>query len=406
MKLTEWLKSKWKRKETSEEEEKETRVEEGKETTSYKEPTTEDTLFQKQSIRFEDKQQREQYVRNCCEQMIEASEESENAKLEYNLITAYLNDMQMIEEMPEQQQTSLHSTVRKILNLEEERETLRKTPRKITERQFNYAQSNAEDIPDILKRMVDNEKYREILKSDMQHLENEKAAQNIRKRDLIQEQQNLKGMSLIAFTTLVAVLILLWVFQELLGSNVQLAYLVVMLAAVLVTLGLFLKLKEADGELKYVEKCLNKAIGLLNHTKIKFVNVENALDYSYDKYNVRSAYELNYIWENYLKEKEERSRYQRTNEDIEFYTEQMIRQLTDYGIQDPQVWSSQMQAIIDKKEMEEIRRRLMVRRQKIRKQLDYNNKIMNDAKNEISSLVNNHKQYAREILQIVNSIEG
>lgn len=406
MKLTEWLKSKWRHTKTQTEEEKEPENQVEKETALYKEPTTEDTTFQKQRVPLEDKQQREQYVRNCCEQMIEASQESENAKLEYNLITAYLNDMQMIEEMPQEQQTSLRSTVKKILNLEDERETLRKTPRKITERQFNYAQSNAEDIPDILKRMVDNEKYREILKSDMQHLENEKAAQNIRKKDLIQEQQNLKGMSLIAFTTLVAVLILLWVFQELLGSNIQLAYLVVMLAAVLVTFGLFLKLKEADGELKYVEKCLNKAIGLLNHTKIKFVNVENALDYSYDKYNVRSAYELNYIWENYLKEKEERSRYQRTNEDIEFYTEQMVRQLKDYGIQDPQVWSSQMQAIVDKKEMEEIRRRLMVRRQKIRKQLDYNNKIMNDAKNEISSLVENHKQYAREILQIVNSIEG
>lgn len=404
MKLTEWFKNKWKR--NQEETEEVVKQQEQELQKQPKEPSVETTMFPRRKVRLEDKQEREEYVRNCCQQMIEASLESENAKLEYNLITAYLNDMQMIEEMPEEQHRILEATVRKIQNLEQERETLSKAPHKITERQFNYAQSNAGEIPDILKRMVDNEKYREILKSDMQYLENEKAAQNIRKRDIIQEQQNLKGMSVIAFATLIAVLILICVFQVLFESNVQLAYLVVMLAAVLVTAGLFLKLKNADYELKYTEKCLNKAIGLLNRTKIKFVNIENALDYSYEKYNVKSAYELNYIWENYLKEKEERSRCKRANDDLEFYNEQMIRQLRDYGIQDPQVWSSQVTAIVDNREMGEIRRRLMNRREKIRKQLDYNNKIMNDAKEEISSLVENHKEYAREILEVVNSIEG
>ncbi len=372
-----------------------------------KEELKEETVsFRKQKINMEDAQERRRYVKNCCEQMVEASNETENAKLEYNLVTAYLHDMQMIEELPEDKKTIVNSTVRKILNLNEERKSLQKTASKITDMQYWFAENHEDEIPNVLKRMTENEKYREILKSDMRHLESEKAAQNIRKRDIIQEQQNLKGMSVIAFATLIAVLVLIMAFQMIFAAEVQIAYLVSMFAAVLVTAGLFMKLKNADYELKYTERCLNKAIGLLNHTKIKYVNITNALEYSYEKYNVKNAYQLNYIWENYMKERDERYRYQQASDDLEFYNEQLVRQLSEYGIQDASVWPSQVNAIIDNKEMVEIRHRLIGRRQKIRKQLEYNKKIMEAAKQEISELVANHKEYAAEILDIVNSVEA
>lgn len=406
MKIVEWFKKK-RNKKTAEEAVQETPVEEVsfvKEAEAKEQVET--ASFKREKIRIEDKEERTRYVRNCCEQMLEASNETENAKLEYNLITDYLKDMQMIEDMPEKTKVIIHGTVHKIQNLAEERKGLQKTVSKITDRQYCFAESYEDEIPDILKRMVENEKYREILKSDMRHLENEKAAQNIRKRDIIQEQQNLKGMSVISFATLIAVLLLIWVFQAMFEADVQIAYLVSMFAAVLVTTGLFLKLKNADYELKYTDKCINKAIGLLNRTKIKFVNIENALDYTYEKYNVKNAYELKFIWENYMKEKEERYRYQRNSDDLEFYNEQLVKELREYGVRDANVWPSQINAIVDNREMVEIRHRLIVRRQKIRKQMDYNMKIMQDAKEEISRLVTAHKEYAKEILEIVNSVEG
>ncbi len=403
MKIAEWFLKKFRKKETEEIKEE---VTEETAQVQVEEPKEETTNFKKQKVNMDDAKERERYVRNCCEQMMEASDETENAKLEYNLVTAYLNDMQMIEEMPEDRKIAVNSTVRKILNLNEERKSLQKTASKITDMQYWFAENHEDEIPDALKRMTENEKYREILKSDMRHLENEKAAQNIRKKDIIQEQQNLKGMSVIAFATLIAVIVLIVAFQIIFEAEVQTAYVVSMLAAVLVTAGLFMKLKNADYELKYTERCLNKAIGLLNHTKIKYVNITNALDYSYEKYNVKNAYELNYIWENYMKERDERYRYQQASDDLEFYNELLVKQLAEYGIQDASVWPSQVNAIVDNKEMVEIRHRLICRRQKIRKQLDYNKKIMEAAKQEISELVAKHKEYAAEILDIVNSVEA
>lgn len=403
MKITEWFLKKIRKKETEEIQEE---VTEEPVQAQEEEPKQETTKFKKQKVNMEDAKERSSYVRECCEQMVEASNETENAKLEYKLVTAYLNDMQMIEDMPEDRKVTVNATVRKILNLNEERKNLQKTTSKITDMQYWFAENHEEEIPDALKRMTENEKYREILKSDMRHLENEKAAQNIRKKDIIQEQQNLKGMSVIAFATLIAVIVLIVAFQIIFEAEVQTAYVVSMFAAVLVTAGLFVKLKNADYELKYTETCLNKAIGLLNHTKIKYVNITNALDYSYEKYNVKNAYELNYIWENYMRERDERYRYQQASDDLEFYQELLVKQLAEYGIQDASVWPSQVNAIIDNKEMVEIRHRLICRRQKIRKQLEYNKNIMEEAKKEISELVANHKEYAAEILDIVNSVEG
>ena len=404
MKLIEWFRKKIGKQETTEE----VITEESTVEAVQQEEKPEDAapVFRKEKVKIEDKEERERYVKNCCEQMIEASTETENAKLEYNLVTAYLKDMQMIEEMPEDRKVIVNSTVRKILNLNEERKSMQKTVSKITDMQYWFAENHEDEIPDVLKRMTDNEKYREILKSDMRHLENEKAAQNIRRRDILQEQQNLKGMSVIAFATLIAAIVLIAVFQIMFDTDVKLAYLVSMFAAVLVTAGLYMKLRNANYELKYTELCINKAIGLLNKTKIKYVNIVNALDYSYEKYSVKSAYELNYIWENYMRERDERYRYQRASDDLEFYNEQLVKQLREFGIQDASVWPAQVNAIVDSKEMVEIRHRLIRRRQKIRRQLDYNQKIMEDAKAEISNLVNTYKEYAKEILDIVNSMEG
>lgn len=405
MKIAEWFWKKFRKKEIVQEEQEEQKEEAVLQEEEVVTPQ-ETVSFKKQKVDMDNQEERTQYVRSCCEQMVEASNETENAKLEYNLVTAYLNDMQMIEELPEESKIAVNSTVRKILNLSEERKGLQKTVSRITDMQYWFAQNHEEEIPDVLKRMVENEKYREILKSDMRHLENEKAAQNIRKRDILQEQQNLKGISVIAFATLIAAIVLIAAFQMIFEADIQSAYLVSMFAAVLITAGLFLKLKNADYELKYTELCINKAIGLLNRTKIKYVNITNALDYSYEKYSVKSAYELNYIWENYMKEREERERYQRTGDDLEFYNEQLVKQLTECGIQDAAVWPSQVNAIVDSKEMVEIRHRLILRRQKIRRQLEYNKQIMEGAKKEISELVNTHKEYAKEILDIVNSMEG
>ena len=50
--------------------------------------------------RFMDSKQAQSYIMQCCEQIIEAGKELEEEKSEYRIVTDYLKDIQMIEELP------------------------------------------------------------------------------------------------------------------------------------------------------------------------------------------------------------------------------------------------------------------------------------------------------------------
>ena len=51
-------------------------------------------------IDFDNREQRDAYVRNCLEKMAEATKELENLTFEYNMVTSYLKDMEEMEALP------------------------------------------------------------------------------------------------------------------------------------------------------------------------------------------------------------------------------------------------------------------------------------------------------------------
>ena len=61
---------------------------------------------------------------------------------------------------------------------------------------------------------------------------------------------------------------------------------------------------------------------------------------------------------------------------------------------------------LDKKEMVEIRHNLIIRRQSLRKRMDYNKEVIaGKAQAEIKDLVETYPKYAKEILTIVDEYE-
>ena len=70
------------------------------------------------------------------------------------------------------------------------------------------------------------------------------------------------------------------------------------------------------------------------------------------------------------------------------------------------IWLHQTAALLDKKEMVEIRHNLIIRRQSLRKRMDYNKEVIAaKAQAEIKDLVENYPRYAKEILGIVGQYE-
>ena len=70
------------------------------------------------------------------------------------------------------------------------------------------------------------------------------------------------------------------------------------------------------------------------------------------------------------------------------------------------VWLHQIEALLDKKEMVEIRHNLIIRRQSLRRRMDYNKEVIaGKAQAEIKDLVEKYPEYAKEILGIVGRYE-
>ena len=167
----------------------------------------------------------------------------------------------------------------------------------------------------------------------------------------------------------------------------------------------YLKMLHNDSEIKLAERSANKAILLLNKVKFKYVNITNAIDYACEKYHVRRASELNQLWQYYMDAVREREKYQRTNEDLEYFNGRLVRALNQYQLYDAQVWITQAAALIDPKEMVEVKHGLILRRQKLRDRMEYNVEEMKNQREEALKLSSKAGSMKPQIDEIINAID-
>ena len=136
------------------------------------------------------------------------------------------------------------------------------------------------------------------------------------------------------------------------------------------------------------------------------MNNTHLLEYLYFKYNVSSAAELGKNWKRYEKEKEERRNYQIAVQELGQWHKELVEILRFHKVADPMVWLHQVPALLDKKEMVEVRHSLIIRRQSLRKRMDYNKEVIaGKAQAEVKDLVDSYPEYAKEILDIVGQYE-
>jgi hypothetical protein len=164
---------------------------------------------------------------------------------------------------------------------------------------------------------------------------------------------------------------------------------------------IFVNARTNKRDLILVERKLNRAISLLNKVKIKYINNTKELDYTYQKYMVNSYAELNYLWEQYLKAKEEEKHYQKNSDELEFYNKELIKILRVNSISDPDIWIYQAAAIVDSKEMVEVRHRLNVRRQKLRERIDYNNSLRQNCIDAMNNYINKSAENKKEVSDLI-----
>ena len=273
--------------------------------------------------------------------------------------------------------------------------------KKISDAQFALLEQKEKEVPAAIKRLSANEKYQETIKRDMKYLEREKSEWKFQKEYLSHQKKRLTNLLYVFVGLAVTAAVLLLILQF--GFQVKLEY--VWMGYVLVTVAaisfLYLKMMKDSSDIAVAERNANRAIQLQNKVKLRYVGITNAIDYACEVYHVKSSKELNQDWEYYMDAVRERERYQRTNEDLEYFNGRLVRMLTKYKMYDTQIWVVQAQALIEPKEMVEVRHDLNTRRQKLRSQIDYNTGIMQDFIGELERIRDIREEYAKDVEEVL-----
>ncbi|MBR6643966.1 MAG: hypothetical protein IKL28_09965 [Lachnospiraceae bacterium] len=352
-------------------------------------------------------EERAHFLGNCCDLINEAKRQRFEAKKEYEVVTSYLADIQKIDLMPPTARKSVSDMARKIVNLNEERQKMQKIPPKITMAQRLALEPYEDTILDEIKKMEEQEEYLKVINTDMRYLESEKTSLDFELEDIVERDEQGKKMLKLASVFIIIFLIFLFVLQEVVKKNVQLPFIFTVAFGIIVIAYFYFSNRRNQYDLKVAELKMNRAIMLMNKVKIKYVNCTNLLEYLCEKFHVNNAKELHYHWQEYMRIVEEERRFKKMVETIDFYTEEMIKELKRNGVMDAAIWGYQVEALVDPREMVEVRHRLNVRRQKLRQRIDYNNSQEEMARKSLRTFRERHVAYDAETLQILarNDVE-
>lgn len=363
------------------------------------------TEIEKKETAFQSKEDRIIFLKENCEQILEASRQIDEAKGEYQIVTDYLTDIQKIERADLEEKQIIEDAARRIITLTRERSNYQKSEIKITDAQFRNIQKYESEVLTSMKQMCENEDYNKSVKNDMRCLQKEKKILRKQKREIIEKQKYLKGISIIVCILVASLFLLFMMISYAFEKEMEIPYIMTIIMAAVSAGYIVYESRKNHYEIVVAERKMSRAIGLLNKVKIKYVNTTNALDYAYEKFSVTSGAEFQYRWEQYLKAKEASKRYQKNTELLNQYSEVLMEVLDELDVTDTEIWVYQAIAILDPKEMVEIRHRLNTRRQKLRERIDYNTQLKEMGIEEIEKLIQQKPEYRTEVIEILKAFD-
>jgi hypothetical protein len=327
-----------------------------------------------------------------CEQIAEVKRQLEEAKAEYEAVSAYLADILRIDMIPEESRIKIEEAAEQIVQSELEQKKFKQENKTLSDLQFHNLAQFEEDIERELPKLSKEEEYQMLVKEDLRQLEGEKGVQRYEIVSAIEKKNFIKKLSVASLILILGIFMMLLMLDNMTEADLMLPFFMSGVMSILLIFYIVAEERRCMLRLRKAEKNLNRAIMLINKVKIKYINCTSCIDYAYEKYHVNSYAELNYQWKEYCKMKERMLRFEKSSEAGKHYQGLLIKELRKYEVEDAEVWCYQAVALLDKKEMVEVRHHLNVRRQKLRERVDFNVKQMDLAMNAMMSLRSRHPE--------------
>ena len=365
-----------------------------------------DIVYTRKDVDMDDPVQRREYIGSCLLQMQEAARELDALEFEYNDVTSHLRDMEEIDALPPEQRAEIDECAQKIVDSQVAKEKFGKRKSKMTDAEFERMERLQKDARSGAGKLAEAESYQKKIRNDLKRLDSEHEAYMFQEEELLGTIENTKRLIIAIGVALVVILIFLLSLQFALGLNVVYGYMVTILLSAIAITVLYVQNSNAAVELKTVTKSISRLIMLQNQVKIRYVNNTNLIDYLCIKYGVNSSKELTDLYERYEQEVKERAKFEDARKLLDSNEKDLIYMLRHYRVKDPDIWIHQVEALLDHNEEVEIRHSLNVRRQSLRKRMEYNRDVVaGNAKLEIEDMARQYPKYTQEILDMVSKYE-
>lgn len=366
----------------------------------------ENTFIPEETQYIKTKEQILQYAEDCCDQMIICEKRLGTAKKEYGEVNHYLTDISTIENLVGEIKDKLLFEAKRIESLKSDKKSYKASASKMSEKKYEFISSHESEMPKLLKELKDMEDEFQAVKRDLHNIEGEKSGLKYERKSCVQKMNGLRKLLRLVLL-IAAVLIGVFTWGQYKGEyDYTIGFYAVIVTAMAIVAVIFASNQNQQRNLKISELKLNKAIGLLNRYKLRYVNLKSSLDYFYQIYKVTNSYELSNLWRLYLTAKKEREAYFTMSDNLYKATESYMDIIDSLNLYDPSVWTYQTNAIVSGDEMEVIRKTLHNRRDLIKKNIDYNNEVINRTKEKIKKITDDAPELADDIIRIIEQKEN
>ncbi len=345
------------------------------------------------------------YILDSCEQIIALTKQIQAQDAEINVLTNYMEDILTIKNLPKNKKDDLYIVAKNLEELDKSKKTYEGKSPPLTDEQFMTLAEDDEGIPDVIKRMQENEKYQSVENKNMRALEAAKSEYEIERDRIMVSNRLLARITMLMAITFMSFLFLFFVIRENVKIDIS-AYLLVLLFATAVGIFIiFLRSSHNRRKNRELIRSINKTISALNVVRMKYANVTRAISYEQEKYKVTTSAELNYLWDRYVEMVRARDQYAKDNDDYEYFMARLMRLLAKLDLHDKKIWRSQVAAIAHEDIMDKLYHNINLRRKKVKLRKEENLNAVKSERIEIDKMMKEHNYYTPEVLEIISSVD-
>ena len=244
------------------------------------------------------------------------------------------------------------------------------------------------------------------IKRNMAYLEGKKLEWSMQRSDSAKVQKVTRTAACYLLAVFITLFAFVGILSWYLNRDLQLVFTIMGFAAVGAGAFILIRYQDSTREIRQADVNRNQAITLENRVKIRYVNTKNAVDFICEKYHVRNAKELEFLYGQYQEEAREKDTFRKTSDDLDYYTQNLLQYLTRLRMYDTRVWLTHANALVDSREMVELKHELLTRRQKLRARMEYSVGSIHEMKGEALKNMSKLGNNAYQLEQIIRKIEA